>query len=117
MEKSLLSRVKIRLEQFHMEGNNIVFDDNDQNPIIEELLSDAREDVIQARNYPKTWDAERINDDLKHYENVIIKLTVFAYNKIGMDFENTHTESGVTRQFSSKAKILADVLPFVHFYG
>lgn len=117
LTNSLLRSVKIRLEQFHMNGNNVVFDDNDQNPIIEELLSEARVDVIRARNYPPSWDDEKIEKDLVQYEGVMVNLAVYAYNKIGMEFEATHTESGVTRQFTSKNKILADVTPFVHFYG
>lgn len=117
IENSLLKKAKTRLEQFHMEGNKIVFDDNDQNPIIEDLLSSARDDVIKARNYPTSWDEKKIESDLKQFENLMVKLAVYDYNQIGMDFETSHTESGVTRQYGSRNKILADVLPFVHFYG
>jgi hypothetical protein len=48
---------------------------------------------------------------------VLIKLVIYDFNKEGMEFENSHTESGVSRQFQSRARIMADVLPFVDMFA
>ena len=110
---TLLQQIKIRLRQFHMEGNKMVFDDLKENPIIEALLDNAKESVIKCRNYPSSWTKERIDEDLENYKNVLINLVIYDYNKEGMEYENSHSESGVSRQFSSRARVMADVVPFV----
>lgn len=116
-EFTLLQRIKIRLGQYHTDNNSIVFDDAECDVYLNELLSDAKESVINVRNYPRDWTEEQIDADLKRYEKVLIKLVIYDFNKEGMEFENSHTESGVSRQFQSRARIMGDVLPFVDMYS
>lgn len=113
-EYSLLQKIKIRLGQYKIVNNETVFEYPEENPKLEMLISNARESIINVRNYPADWKPEKIADDVKKYENVLINLVIYDYNKEGMDFENSHTESGVSRQFQSRARVMADVLPFVH---
>ena len=116
-EFTLLQKIKIRLGQYHTDNNSIVFDDAECDVYLNELLSDAKESVINVRHYPRNWTAEQIEDDLKKYEKVLIKLVIYDFNKEGMEFENSHTESGVSRQFQSRARVMADVLPFVDIFA
>ncbi len=115
-EYTLIQKIKIRLGKYHTENNSIVFDDAECDVYLNELLSDAIESVKNVRNYPKSWTKEQIDDDMKRYEKVLIKLVIYDFNKEGMEFENSHTESGVSRQFQSRARVMADVLPFVGMY-
>lgn len=116
-EFSILQKIKIRLGQYHTDNNSIVFDNAEEDIYLNELLSDAKESVINVRHYPKNFTAEMIEDDLKAYEKVLIKLVIYDYNKEGMEFENSHTESGVSRQFQSRARVMGDVLPFVEIFA
>jgi len=116
-ELTILQKIKVRLGQYHTDNNSIVFDDADCDVYLNELLSDAKESVINVRNYPHTWTDEMIAEDLKKYEKVLIKLVIYDYNKEGMEFENSHTESGVSRQFQSRARVMSDVLPFVDMFA
>lgn len=111
-----LQRIKIQLRQYHMDGNRLIFDNAEDDPILEELLKKAIESVKKVRNYPSSWTDEKIQKDLANYEDTIINVVIYDFNKEGMEFENSHTESGVTRQFSSRAKVMADVLPFVDMF-
>ena len=115
-EYSLLQKIKIRLGQYSIVNNETVFEYPDENPKLEMLISNARDSIINVRNYPTQWDEEKIEADLKRYENVLINLVIYDYNKEGMDFENSHTESGVSRQFQSRARVMGDVVPFVHTF-
>ena len=115
-EYSLLQKIKIRLGQYSYQNNETVFEYPEENVKLEMLISNARESIINVRHYPAEWDEEKIEADLKQYENVLINLVIYDYNKEGMDFENSHTESGVSRQFQSRARVMADVVPFVHTF-
>lgn len=116
-EYSLLQKIKIRLGQYKIVNNETVFEYPEENPKIEMLISNARESIINVRHYPNDWTLEKIEEDLKRYEHVLINLVIYDYNKEGMDFENSHTESGVSRQFQSRARVMADVVPFVHIFS
>lgn len=114
---STLQKIKLRLAQYHMDNNEVVFEFPEENPKIEMLISNARESIINVRHYPDDWTDDKISKDLEKFENVLINLVVYDYNKEGMDYENSHTESGVSRQFQSRARIMADVVPFVHIFS
>lgn len=116
-EYSLLQKIKIRLGQYSIVNNETVFEYPDENPKLQMLISNARESIINVRHYPADWNADKIDADLKQFENVLINLVIYDYNKEGMDFENSHTESGVSRQFQSRARVMADVVPFVHIFS
>jgi len=116
-EYSIIQQIKLRLGQYHMDNNEVVFEYPEENPKLEMLISNARESIINVRHYPADWNADKIDADLKQFENVLINLVIYDYNKEGMDFENSHTESGVSRQFQSRARVMADVVPFVHIFS
>lgn len=116
-EYSLLQKIKIRLGQYSIVNNETVFEYPDENPKLEMLISNAKASIIQVRHYPDSYDEKKIEKDLAQFENVIINLVIYDYNKEGMDFENSHTESGVSRQFQSRARVMADVVPFVHIFS
>lgn len=116
-EYSIIQQIKLRLGQYHMDNNEVVFEYPEENPKLEMLISNARESIINVRHYPAEWKADKIDADLKQFENVLINLVIYDYNKEGMDFENSHTESGVSRQFQSRARIMSDVVPFVHIFS
>lgn len=116
-EYSIIQQIKLRLGQYHMDNNEVVFEYPEENPKLEMLISNAKESIINVRHYPKDWTSDKIAEDLKKYENVLINLVIYDYNKEGMDFENSHTESGVSRQFQSRARVMADVVPFVHIFS
>ena len=70
MSNTILEQVKIRLRQFHIENpetedEQIVFDKPEENPILEQLISQATQDVIECRNYPESYTEEKKAGDLK----------------------------------------------------
>ena len=68
-EYSIVEQVKIRLKQFHIEtvtneddtaSDVVVFDKPQDNPLIEQLIKQAKQDIVAMRNYPSTYTQERI---------------------------------------------------------
>ena len=85
-EYSIVEQVKIRLKQFHIEtvtneddttSDVVVFDKPQDNPLIEQLIKQEKQDIVAMRNYPSTYTSERIEADLKNYEAVIVNLVVY----------------------------------------
>ena len=123
MNHTILERIKIRLRQFTTQQNtdydgnitvDIVFDHLEENPIIEELIEQAKREVIHYRHYPKHFKDEDIQDDIeKNYEDVVINLVLYEYNKEGAEFEISNSQGGNSRTYVTRQSILNDVLPLI----
>lgn len=117
MSYTILEQVKIRLEQFHIENEGtdeekVVFDKPKCNPLLEQLIMQATSDVKRARKYPDSYSEGRIEKDVQKFESVIVDLVLYDYNKIGGEFQSSHSESGTaTRNWIDREKLLAGVLP------
>lgn len=121
-EYTTLEQVKIRLKQFHIEtvtnddestSDVVVFDNKEDNPIIEQLIKQATEDVKARRNYPESYTDETIVEDLKQYQSVIVNLTVYDHSQAGEAFMASYGENGISRTWKDRDSLLAGVFPFV----
>nr|DAE23161.1 MAG TPA: hypothetical protein [Siphoviridae sp. ctzAk96] len=114
---SILEQVKIRLKQYHMEETDggqsaISFDDNEENPLIEQLIRQATAEVIGKRNYPGSYTEEQIETDLKNYESNIVNLVVYDHSQAGEEFMASFSENGVSRNWKSRDDLFVGIFPF-----
>lgn len=121
-EYTTLEQVKIRLGQFHIEtvknddettSDVVVFDNKEDNPVIEQLIKQATEDVKAKRNYPDSYTDEMITEDLKKFESVIVNLAVYDHSQAGENYMSTLSEGGVSRTWKDRDKLFVGVFPFV----
>ena len=122
MEYTTLEQVKIRLKQFHIEtvtneeddttSDVVVFDNKENNPLIEKLIKQATEDVKNRRNYPDSYTDEMITEDLKKFEGVIVNLAVYDHSQAGENFMASYGENGVSRTWKDRDSLFAGVFPF-----
>lgn len=119
-EYTTLEQVKIRLKQFHIDtvdngdettSDVVVFDNKEDNPLLEQLILQAENDVKNARKYPSDYTSEYIQSDMENYSNVIVDLTVYDRNKLGGDFQQSDSENGKSRTWVDRTSILASVMP------
>lgn len=113
-----LEQVKIRLKQFHMEKDEagkdvVVYDSPEENPILEQLISQAEQDIIGKRAYPSSYTEDMIKNDLKRFQSVIVNLTVYDHSQAGEEFMSTYSENGVSRNWRSREDLFVGVFPFV----
>ena len=123
MSYTLVEQVKIRLKQFHIEevedeatggkSDKVVFDEKEDNPLIEQLLEQARNEIIRRRNYPKTYTQERIDSDVKNYEDIMVDLAVYNRSQAGEAYMASFSENGVSRTWKDRESLFAGVFPFV----
>lgn len=120
-EYTTLEQVKIRLKQFHIEtvtnednttSDVVAFDNKEDNPIIEQLIKQATEDVKAKRNYPDSYTDEMITDDLKKFEGVIVNLAVYDHSQAGENFMSDLSEGGVKRTWRDRDSLFVGVFPF-----
>lgn len=113
MSYSLVERIKIRLKQFTIVNDEIVFNDLDKNPLIEELIEKAKLDIAKNRNYPARYTEEMRAEDIeKNFLGVLMDLVLYDYYADGMDYETNHSENGVNRTMIKRESIVGDVTPF-----
>ena len=118
-----LEQVKIRLHQYHIDTvknddsdtttNVVVFDNLEDNPYIEQLIEQSRQEIIGLRNYPSSYTQEQIDNDMTKYENVIVNLTVYDHSQAGENYMASMNEGGVNRTWKNRNDLLAGVFPLV----
>ena len=121
-EYSIVEQVKIRLKQFHIEtvtnednttsADVVVFDKPQDNPLIEQLIKQAKHDIVAMRNYPSTYTQEKIEADLKNYEAVIVNLVVYDMSQAGEEFMSSFSENGISRNWRKRSELFVGVYPF-----
>ena len=120
-EYTTLEQVKIRLKQFHIEtvtnddestSDVVVFDNKEDNPLIEQLIKQATEDVKNRRDYPDSYTDEMITEDLKKFEGVIVNLAVYDHSQAGENFMASYGENGVSRTWKDRESLFVGVFPF-----
>lgn len=123
MSYTLLEQVKIRLKQFHIEetedsdtgtkADKVVFEKKEDNPLIEQLLEQARNEIIEKRNYPETYTQDQIDRDVQKFENVMVNLAVYDRSQAGEAYMASFSENGVSRTWKDRESLLSGVYPFV----
>nr|DAN64238.1 MAG TPA: hypothetical protein [Bacteriophage sp.] len=121
-----LEQVKIRLHQYHIDTvknddsdtttNVVVFDNIEDNPLIEQLIEQSRQEIISLRNYPSSYTQEQIDNDMTKYENVIVNLTVYDHSQAGENYMASMNEGGVNRTWKNRNDLLAGVFPLVKVF-
>lgn len=121
-----LEQVKIRLHQYHIDTvknddsdtttNVVVFDDIEDNPLIEQLIEQSRQEIISLRNYPSSYTQEQIDNDVAKYENIIVNLTVYDHSQAGEAYMASYSENGISRNWVERNKLLTGVIPLVKVF-
>lgn len=116
---TVLEQVKIRLKQFHMEtvendgltSSTVMFDRKEDNPLLEQLINQATEDIKNKRRYPKDYTKEEIDEDLKKYESVLVNVVVYDRMKLGGDFQQSDSENGKSRTWVDRNTLFKEIYP------
>ena len=120
-EYSTLEQIKLRLKQFHIEtvenedgiSDVVVFDDKEDNPLIEQLIKQATQEIITKRCYPASYTQEQIEEDIEKYQNNIINLVVYDHSQAGENFMSSYSENGVSRNWRDREDLFVGIYPFI----
>ena len=121
-EYTILEQVKIRLKQFHIEtvdnadgtqSDVVVFDQKEDNPLLEQLIKQVTNEVMNRRMYPSNYTQEQIDEDIKKFESTIVNAVVYDRSQAGESFMQSYSENGVSRVWKDRDKLFGEVYPFV----
>ena len=121
-EYTILEQVKIRLKQFHIEtvdnadgtqSDVVVFDQKEDNPLLEQLIKQVNNEVMNRRMYPSNYTQEQIDEDIKKFESTIVNAVVYDRSQAGESFMQSYSENGVSRTWKDRDKLFGEVYPFV----
>ena len=88
-----------------------MFDHKEDNPLIEQLVEQAQQEVISRRMYPSSYTQGQIDSDMKNYEGVIVNLAVYDRSQAGEAFMESYTENGVSRNWKDRDSLFSAVYP------
>lgn len=82
----------------------------DSTKLLQKVVGAIRE-VKRARKYPSYYTDEQIQRDLYEYYSNIRNIALYDYNKIGAEFEQSHSENSVNRNWTDRDKLFSGILP------
>lgn len=74
-------------------------------------IKNAIREVKRARNYPKHYSESAIVEDLEKYYSNIRNIALYDYNKIGGEYEESHSENSISRSFTDRDKLFSGIIP------
>lgn len=85
-------------------------DDNFSETLLRSKVKGAVREVRLARRYPNCPESF-IEGDMENYYPVIRKIALYDYNQIGSEFENSHSENGISRSYKNRDSLFSGVIP------
>lgn len=83
--------------------------------ILEEKVSNVIQEVIDTRRYPAYYSERQIEEDLSRFQSKIRNIALYDYNTSGAEFQNSHSENGISRTFMSREKLFGGIIPIAKF--
>jgi len=91
--------------------------DGNFNPsLLEAKVRGAIREVLNARNYPKSYSDDRIMEDMKYYYSQIRNIALYDYNRIGAEGQKSSAENGISRVYVDRGSLFSGVLPIARTF-
>lgn len=88
-----------------------ISDDNFNSVLLIQKVKQALREVKDARSYPSSYTDEKIDGDIQKFYSQARNIALYDYNKIGMDFEASHSEDGITFHHEDRDKLFSGIIP------
>ena len=82
---------------------------------LKQKVINAIREVKKARKYPATYEDETIDKDLAEYYSNIRNIALYDYNQIGIEFQTSSSENGVSRNYMEREKLFSGIIPLAKF--
>lgn len=116
MAEEIDSDIAVGLEQevfADLSAELSVSDENFNETLLLSKVRNAIREVKRARNYPKSYTDDAIEQDMYDYFSNIRNITLYDYNQIGGEFQESNSEPGISRSYIDRNKLFSGICPFV----
>ena len=79
--------------------------------LLTQKVKQALREVKSARCYPVSYTDEMIDKDMQSYYSQARDIALYDYNKIGIDFENSHSENSINYSYDDRDKLFKGIIP------
>lgn len=79
--------------------------------LLESKVASAIRSVKVARKYPSSYTEDMIASDMEQYIDIVTKVALARYNRVGADDEASHSENGVSRTYVDEKSLFNGVIP------
>lgn len=83
--------------------------------ILKQKVIGAIREVKRARKYPSYYTDEQIQTDLYEYYSNIRNIALYDYNQIGIEFQISSSENGISRTYTDRNKLFSGIIPLSNF--
>lgn len=80
--------------------------------ILTEILNDAISEIKGARHYPSDMRPSDILDDMQKYISNVKKLAKYDYNQVGVEYQTSHNENGISRSYMDRRRCFDGIVPY-----
>lgn len=105
------------MEENLIDDLSVYFSDDDTpTDLLELSVNRAKRSFAKKRNYPSSYTDTQKLTDMNNCYDCIFDLAVYFLIKQGAEFQSSHSESSVSRNWNTEADIFADhgVFPFAN---
>ena len=78
---------------------------------LEQKVINAIREVVRARNYPTSYKKEQIDTDVYRYYSNIRNIALYDYNQIGIEYQTSSSENGISRSYMNREKLFSGIIP------
>lgn len=79
--------------------------------LLTKKVTSAAREVFNIRKYPSTYSDDMILEDIKRYYSIIRNIAMYDYNSVGMEFEYSHQEKNISRNFTKRNMLMYGLYP------
>lgn len=78
---------------------------------LKQKVINAIREVKKARKYPSNYTEDMINKDIYNFYSNIRNIALYDYNQIGIEFQTSSSENGVSRSYMDRDKLFSGIIP------
>jgi hypothetical protein len=78
---------------------------------LKQKVINAIREVKKARKYPSNYTEDMINNDIYNFYSNIRNIALYDYNQIGIEFQTSSSENGVSRSYMDRDKLFSGIIP------
>lgn len=78
---------------------------------LEQKVINAIREVKKARKYPSNYTEDMIDKDIYNFYSNIRNIALYDYNQIGIEFQISSSENGVSRSYMDRDKLFSGIIP------